>query len=215
MPDHRPQITDDFAKLCDIVAKLRAPAGCPWDREQTNESLLPALIEEAYETAEAARAQASNQASEQARAFGLLSKQAITSAEADRLRAAAETAAAQAAAAEARLVLARQGTRGELKRAAAAEVAGLAAELSESRLLLEQLEIRAPRDGVLLRRHAEVGEQVSPVPLSVVVSMANLDRLQVRAEISLSLLKPYLVKEWRKAFIGPASVGHSAQEQRS
>ncbi len=57
MPDHRPQITDDFANLCDIVAKLRAPDGCPWDREQTNESLLPALIEEAYETAEAARAQ--------------------------------------------------------------------------------------------------------------------------------------------------------------
>jgi tetrapyrrole methylase family protein/MazG family protein len=56
MPDHRPQITDEFAKLCDIVAKLRAPDGCPWDREQTNESLLPALIEEAYETAEAARA---------------------------------------------------------------------------------------------------------------------------------------------------------------
>src|SRR5262245_54873781 len=57
MPDPRPQITDDFAKLCEIVAKLRAPGGCPWDREQTNQSLLPALIEEAYETAEAARAQ--------------------------------------------------------------------------------------------------------------------------------------------------------------
>src|SRR5262252_1746581 len=57
MPDRRPQLTDGFAKLCDIVAKLRAPDGCPWDREQTNESLLPALIEEAYETAEAARAQ--------------------------------------------------------------------------------------------------------------------------------------------------------------
>jgi len=56
MPDHRLQITEDFAKLCDIVAKLRAPDGCPWDREQTNESLVPALIEEAYETAEAARA---------------------------------------------------------------------------------------------------------------------------------------------------------------
>jgi len=55
MPDRRPQVTDEFAKLCDIVAKLRAPGGCPWDREQTNESLLPALIEEAYETAEAAR----------------------------------------------------------------------------------------------------------------------------------------------------------------
>jgi MazG family protein len=57
MPDHRLQITDDFAELCDIVAKLRAPDGCPWDRDQTNESLVPSLIEEAYETAEAARAQ--------------------------------------------------------------------------------------------------------------------------------------------------------------
>jgi MazG family protein len=56
MPDDRLQITDAFVELCDIVAKLRAPDGCPWDREQTNESLLPALIEEAYETAEAARA---------------------------------------------------------------------------------------------------------------------------------------------------------------
>ena len=56
MSNHRPLI-DHFAKLCDIVAKLRAPDGCPWDREQTNESLLPALIEEAYEVAEAARAQ--------------------------------------------------------------------------------------------------------------------------------------------------------------
>jgi MazG family protein len=45
-----------FAKLCKIVAQLRAPGGCPWDREQTNESLLPPLIEEAYEAAGAIRA---------------------------------------------------------------------------------------------------------------------------------------------------------------
>lgn len=44
-----------FEKLCQIVAQLRGPGGCPWDREQTNESLLPATIEEAYEVAEAAR----------------------------------------------------------------------------------------------------------------------------------------------------------------
>ena len=50
------QSTSNFAKLCEIVAQLRAPGGCPWDREQTNESLLPATIEEAYEVAEAARA---------------------------------------------------------------------------------------------------------------------------------------------------------------
>ena len=47
--------TINFGKLCEIVAKLRGPGGCPWDREQTHESLLPALIEEAYEATEAAR----------------------------------------------------------------------------------------------------------------------------------------------------------------
>lgn len=46
----------NFAKLCEIVAKLRAPGGCPWDREQTNESILPNLIEEAYEVAHAVHA---------------------------------------------------------------------------------------------------------------------------------------------------------------
>jgi MazG family protein len=51
--NYQPSATS-FTKLCEIVAKLRAPGGCPWDREQTHESLLPALIEEAYEVAEAA-----------------------------------------------------------------------------------------------------------------------------------------------------------------
>ena len=45
-----------FERLCDIVAKLRAPGGCPWDREQTHESILPQMIEEAYELSEAVRA---------------------------------------------------------------------------------------------------------------------------------------------------------------
>ena len=48
-------MSDAFAKLCQIVARLRAPDGCPWDREQTNESLLPKLLEEAYEVGDAVR----------------------------------------------------------------------------------------------------------------------------------------------------------------
>ena len=48
--------SERFAQLRDIVAKLRAPGGCPWDREQTHESILPQMIEEAYELAEAVRA---------------------------------------------------------------------------------------------------------------------------------------------------------------
>ena len=46
-------MSSPFEKLCEIVAQLRAPGGCPWDREQTNESLLPKLMEEVYEAAAA------------------------------------------------------------------------------------------------------------------------------------------------------------------
>ena len=42
-----------FERLVKIMATLRAPGGCPWDREQTRESLKPFLIEEAYEVLEA------------------------------------------------------------------------------------------------------------------------------------------------------------------
>ena len=43
----------EFNRLVDIMAKLRAPDGCPWDREQTHETLKPYLIEEAYEVLDA------------------------------------------------------------------------------------------------------------------------------------------------------------------
>lgn len=39
-----------FESFSEIVAHLRAPNGCPWDREQTHESLRKHLLEEAYET---------------------------------------------------------------------------------------------------------------------------------------------------------------------
>src|SRR5206468_7656912 len=47
----------EFEKLRDIVGKLRSPEGCSWDREQTNASLVPGLLEEAYEVAGAVYAQ--------------------------------------------------------------------------------------------------------------------------------------------------------------
>lgn len=44
---------ESFAELVRIMERLRAPGGCPWDREQTHASIKPYLIEEAYEVAEA------------------------------------------------------------------------------------------------------------------------------------------------------------------
>ena len=42
-----------FARFVELIARLRAPGGCPWDREQTHESVKPLTIEEAYEVAHA------------------------------------------------------------------------------------------------------------------------------------------------------------------
>jgi MazG family protein len=42
-----------LARLLDIVARLRGDDGCPWDREQTLDSLKPCLLEESYEVLEA------------------------------------------------------------------------------------------------------------------------------------------------------------------
>jgi len=41
-----------FSRLVEIMAQLRAPEGCPWDREQTHQSLRPYLLEETYEVLE-------------------------------------------------------------------------------------------------------------------------------------------------------------------
>jgi nucleoside triphosphate diphosphatase len=46
-------VAEAFTRLVDIMARLRAPGGCPWDREQTPESLRPYLLEEAYEVLDA------------------------------------------------------------------------------------------------------------------------------------------------------------------
>src|ERR671939_2146086 len=42
-----------FDDLVALMARLRSPEGCPWDREQTYETLAPMLLEEAYEAFEA------------------------------------------------------------------------------------------------------------------------------------------------------------------
>ena len=46
-------VGERFERFCKLIARLRAPGGCPWDREQTHESLKPMTIEEAYEVVEA------------------------------------------------------------------------------------------------------------------------------------------------------------------
>ncbi|MGC1195113.1 MAG: MazG nucleotide pyrophosphohydrolase domain-containing protein, partial [Candidatus Dormiibacterota bacterium] len=51
-------MTDDdllqLRRLFEVMEQLRAPGGCPWDRAQTHQTLLPFLLEETYEAIQAA-----------------------------------------------------------------------------------------------------------------------------------------------------------------
>lgn len=44
---------EEFKELVEVIAKLRAPDGCQWDREQTHQTLRPNMLEEAYEAVDA------------------------------------------------------------------------------------------------------------------------------------------------------------------
>ena len=48
-----PDAGNAFAAFADTIAALRAPGGCPWDREQTHTSIAHNMIEEAYEAVDA------------------------------------------------------------------------------------------------------------------------------------------------------------------
>lgn len=47
------QLLPEFQRLCEVIAKLRSPEGCPWDRQQTLKSIKPYTLEETYELLEA------------------------------------------------------------------------------------------------------------------------------------------------------------------
>lgn len=52
VPDFQ-QLLPEFQRLCEIVATLRSPGGCPWDRQQTMKTIKPYTLEETYELLEA------------------------------------------------------------------------------------------------------------------------------------------------------------------
>jgi MazG family protein len=55
VPTSEPKLSpgDGFSRLVEIMAQLRAPGGCPWDREQTFDTIKPYLLEETYEVMDA------------------------------------------------------------------------------------------------------------------------------------------------------------------
>jgi multidrug resistance efflux pump len=133
--------------------------------------------------ADAAAAAAQHRGAEQARSEHLGRVGAIATTVVDADDAAARVAAAQSAAATARYQSLARGTRAEQIEEAAAAIALAQAELDAAKVALDQTALVAPRDGVILRRTAEVGALVTLTPAVPVLSMADLGQLEIRAEI--------------------------------
>src|ERR1700759_4478608 len=53
VPPDASRLGPKFRELCEVIARLRSPTGCPWDREQTLESIKPYTLEETYELLDA------------------------------------------------------------------------------------------------------------------------------------------------------------------
>src|SRR5690606_24770967 len=53
IPPDAEQVQSTFRKFCEVIARLRAPDGCPWDRVQTLKTIKPYTLEETYELLEA------------------------------------------------------------------------------------------------------------------------------------------------------------------
>jgi multidrug resistance efflux pump len=213
-----------LAALDDRVAKARlahAEAGLMGARARRDLAFKGSRTEElraAEAELDAATAQARNQSLERGRAERLVRDNAIPVAENDRLVAAADSSSAQVTAAEARLSMLREGTRGELKRAAIADLAAAEAAVEEARAVLSQTRLVAPCDATVVRRFMSEGELVTLMPPSTVISLADMSRFRLRAEVdeedisSVAVGQPgYTVAA---AFSGQRFSGHVIEKMR-
>lgn len=142
-------------------------------------------IKAAAAEADAARAQAWERGVNKDRAEKLYATNAdaIPAADVDTARGASDAAAASARAADARVALLKKGSRKEQIAEANAEVAAAQADLEAAQTFLAQMTLIAPSDGVVLRRMHEPGEQVTTVPPTTVLVIADVDHLELRAEV--------------------------------
>jgi HlyD family secretion protein len=178
-----------LARLDDRVAKARvasATAAVAQARARYDLARRGPRREEldaAKADSDAAAAEAENRTTEQARSTRLGETGAISTTAVDADSTAARVATATAAAQAARYQVLVKGTRAELIADAAAGLDAAAADLDAARVALDQTLLRAPRDGVILRRRSEVGALVGTLTPLPIVSIADLSLLEVRAEI--------------------------------
>jgi HlyD family secretion protein len=132
---------------------------------------------------DAAKAAADHRDAEQVRSEKLGQVGALSTSVVDADGAAARVAEANAAAAQARYQALVKGSRSEQIATAAATLDAAKAELDAAKIALDQTVLRAPHNGVVLRRFAEVGALVTTMNPATIVTVADLSQLQIRAEL--------------------------------
>jgi multidrug resistance efflux pump len=140
-------------------------------------------LDAAKADATAAAAEAEHRAAERVRSERLGAVGAIASSAVDTDSAAARVSLATAGAASARYQALARGTRVEQIAEANAAVAGATAELDAAKVALDQTVLKAPHDGLVLCRLAEVGTLVGTLTPLPVVTIADVGTLELRAEI--------------------------------
>lgn len=178
-----------LARLDDRLAKARV-AAAEAAVAAANANLLLARhgaraedLAAARAEALAARAAADHRGAEQNRSEKLGAVGAVASAVVDADAAAARVASATAEAANARYKALAKGTRYEQILSAQAQLDASKAELDAAKVALDQTLLKAPHDGVVLRRFAEVGALVTTLTPAPIVSVADLSKLEIRAEL--------------------------------
>lgn len=178
-----------LARLDDRLAKARVQAAEAALAQAKARYLLARRgprkedIAAARAEADAAAAAAQHRGAEMARSEKLGKAGAVADSIVDADGAASKVADAQAAAAKSRLESITRGTRTELVEEAAAAIALAQAELDSAKVALDQTLLEAPTAGTILRRTAEVGALVTPMQPQVVVTLADVKELEIRAEI--------------------------------
>jgi multidrug resistance efflux pump len=178
-----------LARLDTRLAKaslLRAEANLAASKARRDALLhgsRPEEIREAEAQAETARAHSRDADRRRTRTEKLFQTRIVSEAEFDDANESANAARAQLDAAEAHLTLINRGARAEARQEAIAAVAAAEAELEEARAVIAQHELRAPIDGVVLRRNVEVGERVVTTPPKTLLTLVDRSKLEIRAEI--------------------------------
>lgn len=140
-------------------------------------------IEEAAAALRAAQAEGERASAQAVRIRELHAKQMLSAAALDSAVRDERVAAGHLSAAKARLALLRAGYRTEERVEAVAESQALARSLQAATERLALCSLRAPIDGEVVRVHVTRGELVSPLAAATLVSLADVSRFRVRAEV--------------------------------